>query len=84
MISEKQHGFVPGKICVTNLLEILDFFTNALSDGHIVDEILLDLSKAFDLVPHRKLILKIRRYGAANELIAWLDDFSKDRRQIVV
>ena len=58
MISEKQHGFVPVKSCVTNLLETFDFLTNALSEGHNVDEILPDLSKAFDLVHHRRLFHK--------------------------
>ena len=75
LISEKQHGFVPVRSCVTNLLETFDFLTNALSEGHNVDEILLDLSKAFDLVPHTRLILKIRGYGASNEITSWLEDF---------
>ena len=38
------------------LLETLDLITNALSWGDSVDEIMLDLSKAFDLVPHSGLI----------------------------
>ena len=57
---------------------------NALSEGHNVDEILLDMSKAFDLVPHIRLIHKIRGYGASNELTVWLDDFLKNRSQRVV
>ena len=52
LIANEQHGFVPRKGCVSNLLETLDFITDALSWGENVDEIMLDLSKAFDLVPH--------------------------------
>ena len=42
--------------------------TNALSEGHNVDEILLEFSKAFDIVPHRRLINKTRGYGEPNKL----------------
>ena len=79
LIYEKQHGFVPGKSCVTNLIKTFDFLTNALSNGHNFDKILLDLSKAFDLVPHRRLINKKRWYCALNELTVWLEDILKDK-----
>ena len=80
----KQHGFVPGKSSVASLLETFGFLTNALSEDHNVDEILLDLTKAFELVPYRRLIHKIPGYGASNELTVWLEDFLKERRHIVV
>ena len=35
LIFMKQHGFVHRKSCVTNLLEIFDFLTNTLSEGHL-------------------------------------------------
>ena len=49
-----------------------------------MDEILLDLEKAFYLVSGGELIRKIRGYGEANELTVWIYDFLKDRRQRVV
>ena len=49
--------------------------TNALSKGHNVDEIFLDFSKAPHLVPHRRLIHKIREYCTPNELTVLLEDF---------
>ena len=76
----KQHGFVSGKSSVTNLLETFDFITKALSESHNFDGVLL----TFDLVPHRRLIHKIRGNGAPNELTVWPEDFFKDRRQRVV
>ena len=48
-LSKNQHGFVPRKSCVINLIETLDFLTNDLSKGNNVDEILFDLSEALDL-----------------------------------
>ena len=83
LISEKQHGFVPGKSCVKNLLETFEFLTNALSGGHNVAEILLDLSKAFDIVPHIRLIHKTLTVlaGLGHKTLAELDlTCLKDRR----
>jgi len=84
LISEEQHGFVPRKNCITNLLETLDFISDALSNGHSVDEVMLDLSKAFDLVPHKRLVHKIKGYGVTNELAEWFEDFLRNREQRVV
>ena len=44
LISDRQHGFVPRKSCVSNTLETLDFITDALSWENSVDEIMSDLS----------------------------------------
>ena len=35
---------------------------------------------AYDLVPHRRLIHKIRGYRAPNELTVWLEDFCKGQK----
>ncbi|CAF0977191.1 unnamed protein product, partial [Brachionus calyciflorus] len=48
LISPKQHGFMPKKSCVTNLIETLDKITEALSSGYAVDILYTDFSKAFD------------------------------------
>ena len=85
LLSKYQHGFVPRKSCVTNLLETLDYLTNELSKGNDVDEILLDLSKAFDLVPHSRLIYKIKEgYGVSEDLTNWIKEFLVCRKQRVV
>ena len=60
------HGFVPPKSCLSNLLETLDFIISSLVDGHCVDEIILDFAKAFDFVPRRRLVQKIRAYGVTD------------------
>ena len=70
---------------MTNLLETLDYLTNELSRENGVDEILLDLSKAFDLVPHNRLIYKIKEgYWLSEDLTNWIKDFLACRKQIVV
>ena len=51
-ISVHQHGFMKGRYCLTNLLESLEKWTQALDEGFGVDVLYLDYRKAFDSVPH--------------------------------
>ena len=84
LISKAQHGFVKNKTCTTNLLETLDIVTKSLSDGHQVDMVYLDFLKAFDMVPHRRLIHKLKGYGLRSDLLGWFESFLSNRRQRVV
>jgi hypothetical protein len=81
---KEQHGFVKNKSCITNLLETLDFISFCIDNGIPVDVILLDFAKAFDTVPHRRLILKLKAYGIGGLVLKWIESFLKDRRQRVV
>lgn len=83
LICSNQHGFVPKKSCETNLLESLDLFTNVLDGGGAVDSILLDFAKAFDSVPHRRLLLKAESVGITGTLRSWLESFLSNRTQYV-
>ena len=61
MISNKlltniQHGFVPGKSCQSSLLLMLNFLTESIENGTDVELVYLDFAKAFDSVPYNKLI----------------------------
>ena len=49
-----------------------------------MDAILLDFSKAFDKVPHQRLLLKLRHYGIRGNLLDWIEDFSSERTQEVL
>ena len=56
LFSEYQHGFIRGRSCVTNLLSALDSWTDAIDRGLAVDAIYIDFAKAFDTVPHLRLL----------------------------
>ena len=56
LINDSQHGFMKGRSCLTNLLEYLETVTKLLDEGVPVDVIYLDFSKAFDKVPHARLL----------------------------
>ena len=60
LINSSQHGFMSRKSCLTNLLEYLEVLTSLVDAGHSVDVIYLDFAKAFDKVPHQRLIKKWR------------------------
>ena len=81
LISNAQHGFVSHKACVTNLLEALDIMTEAMNNGYPVDIIFTDFDKAFDKVPHKRLLHQLRSYGIRNELILWIKNWLTGRKQ---
>ena len=51
-----QHGFIQGKSCFTNLLESFQDWIHAIDQGYAVDIVYLDYKKAFDSVPHQRLL----------------------------
>ena len=55
-----------------------------MDDGSPVDVIYLDFQKAFDKVPHQRLILKLQSHGMGNTIVNWIEQWLSDRRQRVV
>ena len=44
----------------------------------------MDFMKAFDKVPHKRLITKLESYGLSNLIIKWVDNFLNERNQKVM
>ena len=68
LLLKSQHGFTKGKSCLTNLLLFLEDITKAIDEGKPLDVIYLDFSKAFDKVPHQRLLLKIKAHGVCGNV----------------
>ena len=83
IISDHQHGFTKKKSCETNLLESYDFITEMIDKGMAVDEVFLDLAKAFDKVPTQRLMFKLGEYGLNPTVLNWIESFISGRSQIV-
>ena len=49
-----------------------------------MDVTILDFSKAFDTVPHDKVLYKMNRYGVQGNTLKWLSSFLKDRTMKVL
>ena len=84
LINTSQHGFLKARSCLTNLLCFFEEITKWVDEGSPVDVIYLDFQKAFDKVPHQRLILKLKSPGMGNSIINWIDKWLTGRRQRVV
>ena len=71
--------------CKSQLIEVTYDWTNILNKGEgQIDVILLDFSKAFDVVPHHSLPMKLYMHGIARKTHRWIEDFLGNRTQEVV
>ena len=83
LFNKCQHGFRNKRSCVTQLLEVLNDFSRLVEKGECIDVIYLDFSKAFDTVPHQRLISKLRANGITDNLLNWINSFLSGRKQRV-
>lgn len=83
LYSNCQHGFRQHRSCVTQLLEVMEDFTKMFDDREDFDIVYLDFRKAFDSVPHTRLLSKLRGYGVVGSVLDWIRAFLTDRTQRV-
>ena len=83
LLNPAQHGFLPGKSTLTNLTETYLSVLYALNSNAHVDVLLLDLSKAFDSVPHFRLLSNLESYGISGRILEWIKSFLSNRSQCV-
>ena len=74
-------AFRPGFGCQTALLKIIDDWKKALDDNKFIAAILMDLSKAFDCLPHNLLLLKLEAYGLSKNSLKLLQSYLENRKQ---
>ena len=83
LITDPQHGFVPGRDCITQLLVCMEEWTNMIENGVCFDVIYTDFSKAFDSVPHKRLFIKLESLGIKGDILNWIKSFLRGRTQSV-
>uniref|UniRef100_A0A803J5C3 Reverse transcriptase domain-containing protein n=1 Tax=Xenopus tropicalis TaxID=8364 RepID=A0A803J5C3_XENTR len=84
IMSSNQHGFMKDRSCQTNLIAFYDEVSKKLDSGDAVDIIYLDFAKAFDTVPHKRLLSKLRSIGLSEVVCTWIENWLQDRVQRVV
>lgn len=84
LLSPRQHGFISGRSTVTQLLFYLDSCIKNVANGDVVDVVYLDFQKAFDTVPHARLVTKLQAYGIDGDLLRWITEYLKNRSQVVI
>ena len=80
LIRNSQHGFRKGSSCLTNLLLFLDKISHSIDDGFLVDVVFLDVAKAFDKVPHKRLLEKFRKHGIGGKLLNVIGNWLSNRK----
>ena len=85
LISDDQHGFVGGRSTITNLLSTFNKWYELIDNGNDLDVLYLDFAKAFDSVPHNRLIHKLECYGIGlqGKVLQWIKSFISGRKQCI-
>ena len=83
LLTARQFGFMKGRSTSLQLLTYLDEVAARLAEGGTVDAIYLDYQKAFETVPHRRLLLKLEAYGITGAALSWIESFLTGRTQRV-
>ena len=83
IIINPQHGFGQKFSCETQLISAINDWAKSINRRTQTDVILLDFSKAFDTVPHQRLISKLNFYGIRDRSLDWIKAFLTDRTQVV-
>jgi len=83
LLRESQHGFRIGRSCLTNFLSFLYKVTGYVDVGDSVDVVFLDFAKAFDKVPHERLLTKLISQGIYGKIASWIRGWLSNREQRV-
>ena len=75
LYNSSQHGFRPGRSCLSQLLAHVERLISHLQENENVDVIYLDFSKGFDKVDHKILLHKLKINGIRGRLLNWILQF---------
>ena len=64
-------------------MEFFEDVTSKMDEGEPVDVVYLDFQKAFDKVPHGRLVTKIRAHGIGGRVLTWIEHWLADWKQRV-
>ena len=84
LFSKSQYGFISKRAAALQLLNVLEIWCNILDEDGIIDDINMDFQKAFDTVPHRRLLGKLESYGIQGDTLGWIQAFLTERKQRVM
>src|SRR5690606_39834092 len=83
IINDNQFGFMEDRSCEDALLEVTNTVYAGLDKSEHVITIFLDLRKAFDTVPHLRLLEKLKRYGFRDNIFDLLKSYLTEPQQLV-
>ena len=85
LIHKSQHGFLPGKSCLTQMTNVIDDISGSLNKRNDVDMVYFDFAKAFDSVNHDIVLQKLKsQFGIDGTMLKFIKEYLRDRTQKVV
>ena len=84
ILTDRQHGFRANHSCESQLVLTVNDLAKSIDAKTPVDMIIMDFSKAFDTVPHNRLLHKLQNFGITGRTHTWISNFLTKRRQRVV
>ena len=84
LFTDSQYGFRERRGCILQLLTVFDTWSKYIDADIPVDTVFLDFKKAFDSVPHKRLLYKLERLGVSGNVLKWISSFLSNRQQRVV
>ena len=84
ILTSSQSGFMPNDSCVNQLLCIYNELLTSHDKGIASQAVYLDITKAFDRVWHRGLLVKLSSVGIRGRLLLWFNDYLFNRKQATV
>ena len=84
ILCKEQHGFHSKHSCESQLIQTVHDLSEALDNKQKTDVIIMDFSKAFDKVAHKRLLSKLAHYGIRGNVHGWINSFLAERKQRVV
>ena len=84
ILTDLQHGFRSGHSCESQLLITCHDVVSNYDKKLQTDILILDFSKAFDTVPHDRLLKKLEHMGVGGNINRWIKSFLTNRTQKVL
>jgi len=74
---------MPGYSCESQIITVCKDIADSMDKVDRIKDILIDISKAFDLVPNDRLLIKIANSVVYSMVVAWVREFRLGRTQRV-
>ena len=84
VLTDTQHGFRAKRSTVMQLLLTINDIAKSLNTSKSVHAAVLDFTKAFNKVPHRRLLIKLNHYSIRANLLQWFESFLLKHCQSVI